>query len=83
MKISYFRWCKDFLEHIELGHKVQQYEVREIFANNPEIHRDGKISGTREYKYLAYGRTNAGRSLLVVFIYKKNERALIISAYDI
>jgi uncharacterized DUF497 family protein len=66
-----------------LGHGVQQYEIREVFANNPNIRRDGKDNQTREYKYLAHGRTNAGRYLRVIFIYQKKELALIISAFDV
>lgn len=82
MKISYFTWREDFLEHIELRHNVQQYEIREVFANNPEIRKDGKDRRTREYKYLAHGRTNAGRYLRIVFKHK-NGNALVISAFDV
>ncbi len=84
LKIYYFDWRSDFLEHIGLRHSVQQYEIRQIFANNPEIRRDGKSREyPGEYRYLAHGKTNDDRYLRVVFIYKKNGRALIISAFDV
>jgi uncharacterized DUF497 family protein len=84
LKIYYFDWCGDFLEHIELRHSVQQYEIRQIFANNPKIRKDGKSRKyPGEYRYLAHGKTDGDRYLRVVFIYKKNGRALIISAFDV
>jgi len=43
-------------------------------------HLAGPIAG--EDLYYAYGRTDDGRNLLVVFIYKSNREALVISARD-
>jgi uncharacterized DUF497 family protein len=83
LNISDIGWRRDFLEHIELRHNVQKYEIRQVFANNPEIRKDGKSKNPGEYRYLAHGKTDSNRYLRVVFIYKKNGRALIISAFDV
>jgi hypothetical protein len=40
----------------------------------------GNVKG--EDLYLAFGKTDAGRHLTILFVKKKNSRALVISARD-
>ena len=63
-------------------HHITQNEVEQTFANNPQYRflERGKIEG--EDVYAAYGRTDAGRYVTVVFIRKFGNRALVISARD-
>ena len=70
------------LEKLSRKHNVQEHEVREMFANNPKIRylEAGDVQG--ENLYLALGRTDVGRYLAGVFIYKRNHNALVISAKD-
>jgi uncharacterized DUF497 family protein len=70
------------LEKLERKHSVKENEVREMFANAPKIRylEEGDVQG--ENLYLALGRTDAGRYLSAVFIYKWTYDALVISAKD-
>ena len=62
MRIDAFDWDEGN-EWKPLAHGVVLDEVEEIFFNNPHIRRG------REARYLAYGVTEDGRQLLVVFVY--------------
>ncbi len=82
MKITGFVWFDDVIEKLETKHSVQQDEVRELFANRPHFRRVEKGHRPGENVYSAGGQTDAGRYLIVFFVYKKNKRALILSARD-
>ena len=53
-----------------------------MFNNQPKIRfiEKGKVKG--EHLYVASGRTDAGRYLLIFFIMKRNKKAFIITARD-
>jgi uncharacterized DUF497 family protein len=70
------------LDKLEWKHNVRENEVREMFANIPRMRylEEGDVQG--ENLYLALGRTDAGRYLSAVFIYKWSHDALVISAKD-
>lgn len=63
-------------------HGVQDYEVDEVIHNHPRIKfvSKGRVRG--EDLYSAYGQTEAGRFLVVFFLKKKKNQALVISARD-
>ena len=83
MIIKSFIWLTDVIDKIESKHEVTVEEVEEIFKPGT-IYRIGPRGKKRkgEDVYKAYGQTDAGRYLLVVFIYKLDRRALILSARD-
>ena len=77
MKIERISWDQETADHIS-NHSVSPEEVEEMLFNNvtsPIIMRG------KEGKYLAYGKTNGGRLLLVVWAarYRKTK---IITARD-
>jgi len=82
MYIDDFIWLPDIIEKLEIKHRVTQDEVEETFFNNPQYrfvesgHRKG------ENVYSASGHTDAGRYLIVFFIHKVSNAALILSARD-
>ena len=82
MKISGIIWLQEIVEKIAKKHHITQNEVEQVFVNNPQYRflEQGKIEG--ENVYSAYGRTDAGRYVTVIFICKFGNRALIISARD-
>lgn len=82
MKIICLIWYEEIIEKLEQKHNVQQYEVREVFANNPQFRYIEQGLRSDENVYAAMGQTNAGRYLIAFFIYKKNRSALIVSARD-
>lgn len=80
MKINGIIWYEKIIEKLEQKHNVQQYEVREVFGNSPIFRYVEKGLQPNENVYAALGRTNAGRYLIIFFIYKVNKHVLIVSA---
>lgn len=82
MRIYEIIWKDKFVGKLERKHNVTTDEVEEVIFADPHIRRAerGKIKG--ENLYVAYGQTEAGRYLVVFFVYKRNKAALPISARD-
>ena len=82
MKISGLIWLEEIVEKITSKHHVSADEVREVL--NSCVHFRYVEKGYRpgENVYSALGRTDAGRFLIIFFIYKKGNEALILSARD-
>ncbi len=82
MNIDRVIWLEKIVEKIRKKHHLTQNEVEEVLTNNPQYRflEKGKIEG--EHVYAAYGRTDAGRYIVVIFIFKFRKSALIISARD-
>lgn len=70
-----FWWDENNIEHIA-NHGVEPYEAEEVIDDDPFITKSGKD------RYVAYGQTNAGRYLLVVFARKPKQRLRVITARD-
>jgi uncharacterized DUF497 family protein len=71
-----FVWDDRNVEHIA-RHRVEPEEVEEVFTEQPLIRR------ARDGRYLALGRTEAGRLLAVVFVRLPAGRQLrVITARD-
>ena len=77
MKIENITWDEDTANHIA-RHAVSPEEVEEVLFNDSDSPR---IMRGKENRYLAYGKTNAGRFLLVVLIIA-NRKTRIITARD-
>mgnify|MGYP001194436755 FL=1 len=75
MDPMHFWWDERNIDHIA-EHGVEPYEAEEVIDNKPLILRAG------EGKYLAYGQTDSGRYLLVVFAPKGDQRLRVITARD-
>ncbi|MFQ5629941.1 MAG: BrnT family toxin [bacterium] len=75
-------WFDDVIEKIEYKHQVSQDEVEEAFYNKPKYKKAQKGKFKGEDLYYAYGRTDRGRYLFIVFIYKRSHAALIVRARD-
>ncbi len=55
-------------------------EVEEALFAKPSVKKVGNGDVKGENLYIAFGRTQAGRYLSVLFVLKKDKRALVISA---
>jgi uncharacterized DUF497 family protein len=77
MRIENITWDDDTADHIS-RHAVSPEEVEEVLFNDSDLPR---IMRGKENRYLAYGKTNAGRFLLVVLIIA-NRKTRIITARD-
>jgi uncharacterized DUF497 family protein len=82
VKITGFIWLDEIVEKIETKHQVEQDEVRELLAGGPQFRRVEKGHRQGEHVYSAAGQTDAGRYMVVYFVYKRNRRALILSARE-
>ena len=82
MKITSLIWFPAVIEKLAAKHSVTPEEVEEMFSFGPIYRRGPKGKRRGENLYYAYGQTEAGRYLFVVFIYKRNRQALILSARD-
>jgi uncharacterized protein len=82
MRLYEVIWKEDFVDKIERKHRVTPEEVEHVLFSRPHMRRaeKGRVQG--EDVYIAYGRTAAGRHLVVFFILKYQMAALPISARD-
>jgi len=77
MRIENITWDEETAEHIS-RHAVSPEEVEEVLFNDSDSPR---IMRGKDRRYLAYGKTNAGRFLLVVLIIA-DRKTRIITARD-
>ncbi|MBM4457743.1 MAG: BrnT family toxin [Chloroflexi bacterium] len=82
MRIEGIIWLRDVVDKLASKHGVETYEVEDIFNDKPKIRFVEKGEREGEDVYLALGQTEAGRYLAVLFIYKRTNEALILSARD-
>jgi len=82
LRIAGLIWLDDIVEKLDREHHVQQYEVREVFRRHPQFRFVEKGHRRGENVYSASGQSDAGRYLVVFFVYKRDGRALILSARD-
>ena len=82
MKISGIIWLPEIIEKISRKHRVEQDEVREILRSSSHFRFVEKGHRKGENVYSAMGQTGGGRYLIVFFVRKRTQQALILSARD-
>jgi uncharacterized DUF497 family protein len=82
MRIEELVWLQDVVDELAVKHRVETYEVEEVFRNHPKIRFVEKGRQIGENVYMALGQSDSGRYLAVLFIYKKTREALVLSARD-
>jgi len=82
LKISRIIWLDEIIEKLHVKHNVSREEVREVLTNSRHFRFVEKGHRSDEDVYSVLGKTDSGRYLIVFFIYKTNEAALIVSARD-
>jgi len=82
MKIVGFVWLEEIVEKLAVKHRVTTDEVEQVLEARPSIKRINKGRFRGEDVYRALGQSEAGRYLVVFFIYKQTGEALILSARD-
>lgn len=80
MRITGIIWLEEIIEKLERRHAVKQEEVRQALAKSTRFRFVEKGHRRGENVYSAMSQTDAGRYLTVFFVYKKDRRALILSA---
>ncbi len=87
MRIDHFIWLDNIVEKLAYKHQVETQEVEEALRNRPKFRFIEKGDRDGEDVYMALSRTEEGRYLTMLFIYKpalkdKGAEALILSARD-
>lgn len=82
MQIDDVIWLEPIIEKLYHKHSVNTGEVEEVFLNSPRIRFIEKGDYPEEDVYMALGQTHSGRYLAVLFIHKRLQKALIISARE-
>ena len=82
MHIADIIWLPDILDKLAWKHHVSPEEVVEVLSTHALYRKVQKGHIPGEDLYAACGQTEAGRYLIVFFIYKPTQEALIISARD-
>lgn len=82
MQIDEVIWQSQFVEKLASKYGVKTTEVEEVLTNRPHFQFASKSKRFGEDVYSAMGQTDAGRYLIVFFILKPHQRALVISARD-
>ncbi len=80
IRIHEIIWVEPFLDKIQTKHGLTAGEVEYVLEHQPHFRfvERGRVRG--EDLYPAWGRTAAGRYVIVYFIHKRTSRALPISA---
>lgn len=73
LRISDFEWDKGNIDHIA-RHNVEPDEAEQVLSNRPTVRR------SRSGRYVAIGRTDVGRYLVVVFELEKQGMARVVTA---
>ena len=75
-------WLEQVVDKLRTKHQVEQGEVEQVFSNTPRIFRGPKGHRIGENVYYAFGHTDGGRYLFVVYVKKFDGKSLILSARD-
>lgn len=65
--VTGLQWDAGYSEKNWLQHGVTQAEAEQVFFNGPIVVRRDPSHSADEVRYLALGRADAGRELMVVF----------------
>ncbi len=82
MKIVGIVRLPQIVNKLSSKHNVQIEEVEQVLENRPKFRFAQRGNHEGEDAYAAFGQTNEGRYLVVIFVYKRNDEALILSARD-
>jgi uncharacterized DUF497 family protein len=76
-----FQWNQGNIDKNLAKHNVENWECEQIFFNEPLIILDDTGHSRSERRWAAFGRTDAGRLLVVIFT-KRGGLISVISARD-
>jgi uncharacterized DUF497 family protein len=80
--IDDFVWLPEIIEKLIVKHRVTQDEVEDVFFDAPRYRFVERGHRPGQDVYSASGQTDAGRYLIVFFVHKADNTALILSARD-
>ena len=80
-QVTGFQWDDGNIDKNLLKHQVQNWECEQIFFNEPLLILDDPRHSLLEKRWAAFGRTDGGRLLTIVFT-QRGDRIRVISARD-
>jgi uncharacterized DUF497 family protein len=82
LEIKGLIWFDKIIDKLAQKHHVNQIEVVEVLTKEPYFRFIERGHRPGENVYAAMGQTKNGRYLIIFFVYKKDGRAIILSARD-
>ncbi len=76
-----FDWDEGNTDKNLITHNVENWECEQVFFNQPLVVLDDLRHSMTEKRWAAFGKTDAGRLLMVVFA-KRQDLIRVISARD-
>ncbi len=76
-----FQWDEGNINKNLVEHQVEDWESEQVFFNEPVLILDDPKHSLVEKRWAAFGRTDAGRLLVVIFT-KRGNLLRVISARD-
>ncbi|MBW1678278.1 MAG: BrnT family toxin [Deltaproteobacteria bacterium] len=76
-----FQWDQANIDKNLIKHNVENWESEQVFFNKPLLVLDDPKHSIPEKRWAAFGKTDAGRFLIVIFT-KRGELIRVISARD-
>ena len=80
-KFAGFEWDQGNSSKNLLKHQVEDWECEQVFFNEPLLVLDDTKHSLVEKRWVAFGRTDGGRLLVVIFA-KRGKLLRVISARD-
>ena len=80
MRIEEIVWLRDVVDKLSYKHGVETFEVEEALKQSLKFRFMEKGERDGENVYMALGQTDAGRYLVILFIHKPANLALVLSA---
>lgn len=80
-KFTGFQWDEGNIDKNLIKHNVENWECEQIFLNEPLLILDDPRHSITEKRWVAFGRTEANRLLVVIFT-RRGNLLRVISARD-
>ncbi|MFZ1946145.1 MAG: BrnT family toxin [bacterium] len=77
--VAGFQWDRDNLDKNLVKHQVNDWECEQVFFNQPLVILEDRKHSMIERRWAAFGRTDAGRPLVVVFT-RRGKLIRVVSA---
>jgi len=82
LKCTDFDWDGNDIKKIRAKHKVNPFECKQVFFNEPFVIQDNPARSQKEPRYYVLGQTDKKRLLFVVLTIRRN-LIRVISARDV
>ncbi len=66
-KLAGFEWDQGNIDKNLIKHNVENWECEQVFFNDPLVVIDDLKHSVAEKRFTAFGRTDVGRLLIVIF----------------